>query len=266
MQMRCSCKAVAIVAIAALSVIPGYAGADTITFEPPTYSTGALGGQDGWNTGLFGGPVFTADIATAAPGSGEPALVGAQSAYLASGGLSTSPSVNRATAARDVADLTQDGSIFGFRVQTIDDGISGGFEEEGLFAALSPNIGTGATPVTVNFHQSNVRVYNGSGVYQSVGVFNQGDIYDVTATLNFTNQTYAVTLENITLGTPAAALGTFAFASATASFTHVMLGASNNARGLFDDVTLVVPEPNSVILLALAAGLTTRSRGRRRRF
>jgi hypothetical protein len=243
-------------------MIPGYVCAETITFEAPAYNTGALGGQDGWTTALFSGPVHTADVVNAAPGSGEPALVGAQSAYLASGGLTTG-FANRAVGVRAVDDLTLDGSSFRFRVRTIDDGSSGGDQEEGLFAALVSDIGMGATPVTINFHEGSVRVFNGSSIYQTVGVFNEGDVYDVAATLNFTNQTFAVTLENITLGTPAAPLGPFAFASATASFTHVLFGASNNARGLVDDVTLAVPEPASLGLVALAACLIVRGRCRR---
>jgi hypothetical protein len=198
-------------------------------FEPPTYSTGQLSGQDGWsasstpvveNTTVFAGSQAVAydsngitgqDLATHGltyDSVGNPYQTVVFDVEFMEGATGTSPDWDVLAAFGDVGFIAQ---------LTVANGV----------AAFGPDIAgdtTGSVPITA-------------------GVWN-----DYQLVLNFQTDIASAYVDSTFIGSGA-------FASASTSLSGVdfginsLTGGTDTATGYFDNLSVVAPEPSALILL-----------------
>ncbi|MFA9479543.1 PEP-CTERM sorting domain-containing protein [Phycisphaerales bacterium AB-hyl4] len=237
-------------------------------FEAPTYTAGqTVIGQDGW----AGWPnaVTTANRTQVTSDSAR-VLDGSQSVFLNSAGLTAPGAADRRVSVyRDIssAGVWGDGMTASVWMRK-DDATAG----SSINWALSPDPAVGASPVYVEFMDGNVQAFTYSGgayTFPVLGSYITGNAYEVSAELDFTAQTYTVSMRNVTLGeTELSELGTVAFASpgtlTPADFEDAgafAIRAREGGEGVFDNVS-IIPEPASMALLG-AGSLLMLARRRR---
>jgi hypothetical protein len=221
----------ALVASAVLLMAAGPAGAAMLgwDFEPPTYTNGNLAGQDGW-TAVSGTPTVT----STAP------LAGLQSALLDSEGESVTHSLASQT-------FLNNGTEFSFLTK-------GTADSQGILELLD----TSNTPYLAVATRFGANITVKSGANQlSLGTFNIGDVYKITLSFDFPNDTFSVTAMNLSAVQELTAYSGVAFAYSSLETTTSAQGQLK-IRGYsyggafaatYDNLQFAVPEPLTLGLL-----------------
>ena len=231
------------IALAGLSVSAVPALADFMTgFEPPTYSLGALNGQNGWS--VFGPGVVTVE--------GFNVFAGTQAVFVDGGSSAVSQSgPYHVDTAGSVVSLSAEIYLASSSVET-------GWQ----FAATGPDLTGFAGGIdiypTADPLDSSVVLITGN-VSGSAGTFvrNQWNLVDLL--LNYNTQTYDVFIDGSEIGTDLAFCGNNsppcngATVSAYADGLFDTFGATpgSDDSGYMDNYAVATtPEPESLILLA----------------
>jgi hypothetical protein len=246
----------------------GYAGSD--------YPGTALVGQDGWLS-LAG----TATVATSGSGGLTAPLLGLQSAI-------SDPSTTGIVWHPAAGAGYGDGTVVSGRIKT------NGADVTLLAVSVTAN-GDGFASVrfnsdgTVHSLTSDIAAYlldtNNTApltLTPQVGTYTNGDLLDVALTLDFTNQTYTINVNNLTSPGDSFLTGAIAFrnflpntnppgteyapiSTALAEAGDIIFGTAGVGGGVFDNIAVTpIPEPSAALLLVLGGvGLLAVRRRRR---
>jgi hypothetical protein len=276
------CLGTVVSAIAVTLASPA-ALAVSVNFEPPTYSAGAIHGQDGWATNgyvladpFFGGVVNgTVNISTSNPLAGTQSLLYEQTIDPPSAGGTGASDVGQAGAIVGVeggssaVDLTAT-----FLLQTNANSVGNG--------ALGFFLGQGGrSPIFVLLNNASSTAGTGeilvgqdapNPVLSNVGPYKANDVLEFNVGVDLDNQNYGITVRNVTAGTAATQLtgagpnGRFPFFGGALaddgdgkSYTLDASVLLRGGVGRVDNIILI-PEPASVglALLSLAAVISLR--------
>lgn len=261
------------------------AAAVTFDFEPPTYSTGTIVGQDGWQANayvlsdpFFGGVVNgTVDISTSSPLAGAQSVLYTQTVDPPTAGGTGASDVGNAgvVVARkhgsDAIDLTASALL-----QTDENSVGLG--------ALGFFIGQGArSPIIVLINGTTAGgtgdiLVGDAGGLPDKGDYDAGTVLEATVGVDLDNQNYDLFVRNVTAGTPAMQLlgsgpgGRFPFFGGSIaddgdglSFTLDASLLLRSGVGRVDSITLTaVPEPAGLALAIaglLGVAFVRRQRG-----
>jgi hypothetical protein len=234
----------AFVLMAALA-LPAYADIYSTGFESPTFTPGAIAGQDGWIT--FGPGLSSVTSSFAKTGS--------QSVFVDGGTATQSGPYHNDSSTGPLVDLSADFAIFQSSNQT-------GWQ----FAATGTNlvqfiggidiVGSNILAITPGF--------------TPIGTFTRATTFDSTAwhhidlLLNLTSQTYDISLDGSTIGSNLAFCGsnagcTGANVAAYGAGFFDSFGGGGNDSGYLDNYRVAnvptgVPEPSSILLLMTVLG------------
>jgi len=228
-------------------------------FEAPTYSTGALVGQDSWSltSGVsprvqteseIAGELTAAGLtATGAVHSGSQAVLvtgsGSTSAIRPVSGLSASPTVVLDFWARPLTPVAA-GSTIGTAVGN-------------AFVTMEDSAGTRAAAVRFGgalsagtITNNSIDVFTQGTGWISTGVNWQADVwYNLRLTADYTTQTYDVAIDGTTVKSDV----TF-YSINSEEFSQIRFFRGNNQAGMIvDDLTVAVPEPAGFALALMAA-------------
>lgn len=207
-------------------------------FEPPTFTAGAIAGQDGW--AMFG--PSSAIVQTAVAKTGTQAV----EAFSAS---SQSGPYYAAALGNPIIDMSADLYL-----------ASSTAESDWQFGATGSGLNRFAGGIDVY----GTTIHAISGAFPTIGTFTRDTWNHVDVILNFTSQTSTIKLNGVTLASGLAFCGSNgACNGATVAFGDAIFdsfgGANKNDFGLMDNFSLAsvaagVPEPASWALLLLGFG------------
>ena len=219
-------------------------------FEAPTYTIGAINGQNGWQ--LYN-PAFSLDNV-------ESTLVdsGSQAAWIIPTSAGQSGMYHTDTASGSpLIDLNADLYIASSSTES-------SWQFAGLGSGLFPFIG-GIDLDTNGSGSATDTIYaisNVGGSFPAVGSFSLNTWHDVDLLFNFGTQTYSVALDGTTLASGLAFCNDNAHCTTPGtisegtflSFFDVIAGANANDLGAIDNLSLtsVAPEPASYVLTGIA--------------
>jgi hypothetical protein len=220
--------------------LPGQAAVIYSTgFETPTFTTGAIAGQNGW--GVFGPGISTVENTLAKTGS--------QAVFVDGGTASQSGPFHADTTTGPMVDLSADIAIFTATTQTA-----------WQFAATGPGLlgYMGGIDIEAN---NNIEAITGAfpviGVFTRATSFNSTTWHHIDLLFNMIAQTYTITLDGSTLGSNLPFCGNNSGACSGAAVTSYGDGLFNsfgtgNDSGYMDNYQLsafaTTPEPSSLFL------------------
>jgi hypothetical protein len=219
-------------------------------FESPTFTTGAIAGQDGWAT--FGPGISTVENNFAKTGS--------QAVFIDGGTATQSGPYHADATTGPLVDLSADIAIFTSSTQT-------GWQ----FAGTGPGLIGYLGGIDID---ANSVIHAITAGFPVIGTFSRATAFDSTAwhhidlLFNIATQTYDINLDNVTLASNVAFCGSNAGCTGAHVSTYAdgFFDSFGGVRGSNDSAYMdnyrvalpsAVPEPSSVLLLVTAIGGVT---------
>lgn len=229
-------------------------------FEPPTYASGPLSGQDSWSA-TSATTTGTARVLTAAEISGELAVAGLNPAEpVHSGGQAVfvTGTAGSSSTFRPISGLeTETRVLMDVFARPLTPGSTGstvGTAVGNTFLTMEDNTGDRAAAFRFGFVNGAATIDYGtaaqSGIWRPSGVVWQADTwYQLTMDVNYTDKTYDFFIDGTKVNPEPVPF--YAAASENLAQVRIFRG-SNQAGAIVDDLSVAVPEPAGLASLLLA--------------